>query len=209
MQPSDWQRQESLREAGLVELKERSVEEVRRKQEADARRKRARRIQLDKEDRDALRKLARERNDGTKLELEPTPAGLRVTALDGTPRSAKAAGVKLRKLTQSFHERLRDPRFYGVTHEELERVVVKSKVWMAAELRSEAGAMFSSVRYLKRPGSGPMLNPSSRLVWPHHFYGEDSPPRDPTETERDRRSRFIDEAVGPFLAPCSECEDSD
>jgi len=78
--------------------------------EADARRKRARRIEHEKEDRDALRELASTRNCDT-LPLEATPSSLRETALDGTPRSAKAAGAQLRALTKSFYERLTDPRF--------------------------------------------------------------------------------------------------
>ena len=54
-----------------------------------------------------------------------TPAGLRETAVDGTPRSAKAAGAKLRQLMQ-FYSRLVDPRFYGVAHEELESLDVEA-----------------------------------------------------------------------------------
>ena len=42
-----------------------------------------------------------------------TSGRLRETATDGTPRSAKAAGAKLRELTQSFYSRLQDPHFYG------------------------------------------------------------------------------------------------
>ena len=80
-------------------------EDATRKQ-AEARRKRMRRVVFGNEDRNALRKLARSRDDGTKLELEPTPEGLRETAMDGTPRSAKAAGAKLRKLTNTFYSRL-------------------------------------------------------------------------------------------------------
>jgi hypothetical protein len=97
-------------------------EVARRQKEADARRQRVLRIEERKEDRDALRKLARSRDDGTMLELEPTPEGLRMTATDGTPRSARAAGAKLRDLTQTFYQRLMDPRFYNVSHEQLEEV---------------------------------------------------------------------------------------
>ena len=96
---------------------------------AEARRKRVRRVDIEKEDRDALRELARERDDGWRLELEATPAGLRETAKDGTPRSAKAAGASLRKLTRTFYERLMDPRFYGVTEEDLREVSVKTQMW--------------------------------------------------------------------------------
>ena len=63
------------------------------------------------------------------LPLEATPASLRETAVDGTPRSAKAAGAQLRRLTQSFYERLLDPRFYGFSHEELEQVEVRTFQW--------------------------------------------------------------------------------
>ena len=96
--------------------------------EAEARRKRARRIVQDKEDRDALRELASSRNCDA-LPLEATPACLRNTATDGTPRSAKAAGATLRQLTQSFYERLLDPRFYGVTQQEVEAVQVSTEFW--------------------------------------------------------------------------------
>ena len=96
--------------------------------EAEARRKRVRRIELAKEDRDALRELASSR-DCDALPLEATPAGLRETALDGTPRSAKAAGAQLRVLTQSFLMRLTDPRFYGFEHGELEAVSVPTEIW--------------------------------------------------------------------------------
>ena len=101
-----------------VRRRERSQEDAERaerEKEADARRKRVRHVKFEKEDRDALCKLARSRDDGTRLPLETTPAGLRETAMDGTPRSAKAAGMQLRKLTQTFYEQIMDPRFYGVT----------------------------------------------------------------------------------------------
>ena len=94
MQPSDWQRQETLREAGIHKWQRKSVdpEQARLHKEAEARRKRVRRVNFDKEDRNALRQLAHSLNDGSKLELPPTPAGLREQALDGSPRSAKALG---------------------------------------------------------------------------------------------------------------------
>jgi hypothetical protein len=85
---------------------ERNADEDATRKQAEARRKRMRRVVFDNEDRNALRKLARSCNDGTQLELEPTPEGLRETAKDGTPRSAKAAGAKLRKLTNTFYSRL-------------------------------------------------------------------------------------------------------
>lgn len=99
---------------------------------ADAQRKRVRRIEDGKEDRDALRELSSSRDDGTVLALESTPDGLRETATDGTPRSAKAAGAKLRKLTQSLYERLMDPRFYDVTSEELKAVRARTQFWDAS-----------------------------------------------------------------------------
>jgi hypothetical protein len=99
---------------------------------ADAQRKRVRRIEDGKEDQDALRELSRSRDDGTVLALESTPDGLRETATDGTPRSAKAAAAKLRKLTQSLYERLMDPRFYDVTSEELKAVRVRTEFWDAS-----------------------------------------------------------------------------
>ena len=61
-----------------------------------------------------------------------TPAGLRETAADGTPRSAKAAGAELRQLTQSFYQRLQDPRFYGCEIEDLQKVQVPTEFWVRA-----------------------------------------------------------------------------
>ena len=95
----------------------------------EARRKRVMRIEEGNEDRDAMRELARSHNDGTQLELESTPDGLRETAMDGTPRSAKAAGAELRKLTQSFYQRLMDPRFYALSLADMEAVNVPSDFW--------------------------------------------------------------------------------
>ena len=112
-------------------------EEAQRMKDAEARRKRVRRIEEGKEDRDALRELASSRNDGTMLELEPTPAGLRETATDGTPRSAKAAGAKLRALTQTFYERLLDARVYGVTHNELSALRVETEYWDKSDTRRQ------------------------------------------------------------------------
>jgi hypothetical protein len=126
-------------------------EDAAQKKQADARRKRIRRVQLDHEDRDRLRKLARSR-DEFKLELEPTPEGLRETAKDSTPRSAKAAGLKLRKLTNTFYERLLHPGYGGVTHEELEDVVVKSKAWDMNGI-SIGGSWTTRTRRLQRYGS--------------------------------------------------------
>ena len=83
----------------------------------------------DREDRETPRELARERNDGTLPELPSTPPGLYNTAADGTPRSAKAAGAELRKLTWQLYEPLMDPRLYGVTDDELSTVVVQTKFW--------------------------------------------------------------------------------
>ena len=120
-----------MREAGIHKRQRKRVdsEQARLHKEAEARRKRVRRVNFDKEDRDALRELANSLNDGSKLELPPTPAGLREMALDGTPRSAKAAGLKLRKLTRTFYERLKDTRFYGVTEKQLRHVEVKTKFY--------------------------------------------------------------------------------
>ena len=182
MQPSDWQRLEPsnayrltadrVAAAGLssdlvygdmrvrdqkalskkVLRRELSTEDAQRQREAEARRKRVRRIQLDKEDRDALRELARSRSDGTQLELQPTPAGQRETALDGTPRSAKAAGTKLRKLTSTFYERLADPRFYGVTEEEFIELPVKANIW--EDDLSIGSGWSTQIRHLMRFGGG-------------------------------------------------------
>ena len=143
-----------------VRRRERSMhnpEDAAQKKQADARRKRIRRVQLDHEDRDRLRKLARSRD--SPLELEPTPEGLRETAKDSTPRSAKTAGLKLRKLTNTFYERLLHPGYGGVTHEELEGVVVKSKFWDMNGI-SIGGSWTTKTRRLQRyssrvPGSWP------------------------------------------------------
>ena len=140
-----------------VRRRERShedAERAEREKAAEARRKRVRRINFDKEDRDALRKLARSHDDGTRLPLEGTPNGLRETAMDGSPRSAKEAGRKLRKLTQTFYERLRDPRFYGLTEDELVDVMVKTDTWVTTWSRPEApnGEWSKCWRSLKRYG---------------------------------------------------------
>jgi hypothetical protein len=127
MQQSDWQRYETLGDAGIGRRRGKRVLSALEK-EADARRKRVRRINTDKEDRDALRELARKRSDGTQLELEPTPPGIRQSAIEGSPRSAKAAGAKLRKLTQTFYARLRDSYSYGVTEKQLRHVEVKTTI---------------------------------------------------------------------------------
>ena len=125
MQQSDWRRD---KKAGIAKS---SVRKPKEDKVASARRKRLRRISIEKEDRDALRdvarKVARSREDLP--ELEATPAGLHEAAMDGTPRSARAAGAKLRKLTQSFYERLQDPRFYGVDPDKFFRVEVRCKFW--------------------------------------------------------------------------------
>ena len=97
-------------------------ERAEREKEAEARRKRVRRIEKEKEDRDAMRELARSRCDS--LPLEATPAGLRETAVDGTPRRAKAAGAKLRELTVSFYQKLTSPRLYNMEPVELGSVQV-------------------------------------------------------------------------------------
>ena len=99
-----------------------------REKEAEARRKRVRRIELEKEDRDAMRELALSRCDS--LPLEATPAGLRETAVDGTPRRAKAAGAKLRELTVSFYQKLINPRLYNVEPVELGNVQVPTTCWL-------------------------------------------------------------------------------
>jgi hypothetical protein len=69
-------------------------QQTQRAKAEEARRKRVRRIQEGKEDRDAMRELARSRACDA-LPLEPTPADVRRTALQGTPRSAKEAGAQL------------------------------------------------------------------------------------------------------------------
>lgn len=193
MQPSDWQRLEPsdrrltadrVAAAGIssdlvgssgvcdqkalskkVLRRELSKEDAQRQREADARRKRVRRIQVEKEDRDALRELASSRSDGTQLKLEPTPAGQRETAIDGTPRSAKAAGAKLRMLTRTFYERLADPRFYGVTEEEFRTLPVKAKIWDDDSL--EPGCWATKVRRLMRFGGGIGKNHE-------HYYCDDA-----------------------------------
>jgi hypothetical protein len=123
--------------ATAVRRAERAQEDPERaalEREAEARRKRLRRVEDGKEDRDALRELASSR-DCDALPLAATPAGLRETAMDGTPRSAKAAGAELRKLTQSFYERLLDPRFYGFEPEDLKNVKVTTEYWVCAHCR--------------------------------------------------------------------------
>ena len=53
------------------------------------------------------------------------------TAADCTPRSAKAAGADLRKLTQSFYVRLMT--LYRVSPEELETVEVSAQAYQMSE----------------------------------------------------------------------------
>jgi len=130
-----------------VERRQEDPERAALEREAEARRKRARRVELEKEDRDALRELASTHNAVHEaLPLEATPAGLRETAVDGTPRSAKAAGAQLRALTQSFYQRLTDPRFYGFEHEDLLSVQVRTESWQPRQFWE------SGVRNLKRFG---------------------------------------------------------
>ena len=127
MQPSDWQRHETVVQAGISKQRVRKPKRSASvdAKAAEARRKRVRRIDLGKEDRDALRELARSRGE---LELEPTPAALRDSAMDGTPRSAKAAGAKLRELTQTFKKRLMLEG--GVSPDDLYKVSVRTSWWM-------------------------------------------------------------------------------
>lgn len=128
-----------------AERRQENPERAALEREAEARRKRARRVELEKEDRDALRELASTHELASPLEA--TPAGLRETALDGTPRSAKAAGAQLRALTQSFYQRLTDPGFYGFKHEDLLSVQVRTEFWQPKQEVWESG-----VRNLKRLG---------------------------------------------------------
>lgn len=127
------------------------AEQAQENKRAEARRKRVRRIEEGKEDRDALRELASSRACDA-LPLEATPAGVRETAVDGTPRSAKAAGAELRKLTQSFYERLLDPRFYNIAHEELQAVRVRAKMYSHAVPLAQNWGWQDGVRSLKRYG---------------------------------------------------------
>ena len=77
---------------------------------------------------------------------------MRETAVDGTPRSAKAAGAELRKLKQSFHERLQDPRFYDVAPEELEAVRVRVQVCAAG---GRAGHMHTGATIVWESATSP------------------------------------------------------
>ena len=128
-----------------------NVEQAQSMRAAEAQRKRVRRIEEGKEDRDALRELASSRD--CDFPLEATPAGLRETAVDGTPRSAKAAGAQVRKLTQTFYDRLLDPRFYGVAHEELKSVHVRTEFWDRSVPYDQHWE--NGVRPLKRYGGKP------------------------------------------------------
>jgi hypothetical protein len=127
----DWRDSALCQAVRRAELAAADAEQTQARQAAEARRKRVRRIEEGKEDRDALREFARSRDDGTCLELEATPAGVRETAADGTPRSAKAAGADLLKLTQSFYARLMT--LYRVSPEELETVEVRAQTYQLSE----------------------------------------------------------------------------
>ena len=96
-------------------------EAAERAKAAESRRKRVRRVEEGKEDRDALRELARCRDYDALL--QPTPDGLRETAIDGTPRRAKQAAEQLRDITGSFYSRL---GFIGCTVDVLKEVPVKT-----------------------------------------------------------------------------------
>jgi len=138
-----------------AERRQENPERAALEREVEARRKRARRVELEKEDRDALRELACTHNAlHEALPLEATPAGLRETAVDGTPRSAKAAGAQLRTLTQSFYERLTDPQFYGFEHEDLLSVRVRTEFWQ----RGREQSWEPRARTLKRFGGKACVN---------------------------------------------------
>ena len=115
--------------AKAVRRAERAQEDLERallKREAEARRKRVRRIEEGKEDREGMRELARSCDAAP---LEATPDGLRETATDGTPRSAKAASERLRQLTRSFYERLLDRQQFDISHEEMQALSVPCTFW--------------------------------------------------------------------------------
>ena len=101
-QQSDWRHHETLCEAGLAKRRVRKPKEGK---VAGAQRKRLRRISLEREDRDALREVARNmaRSRGDLPELEATPAGLHEAAMEGTPRSARAAGAKVPTVVPRYH----------------------------------------------------------------------------------------------------------
>ena len=101
-QQSDWRHHETLCEAGLAK---RRVRKPKEDKVAGARRKRLRRISLEREDREALREVARNmaRSRGDLPELQATPAGLHEAAMEGTPRSARAAGAKVPTVVPRYH----------------------------------------------------------------------------------------------------------
>jgi hypothetical protein len=74
--------------------------------EHDSRRKRNRRIDVDSDDREALRTFASTHIPGSVLPA--TPEGLRERACYGSPTTAKEAGVDLRDLLQSIEEQVND-----------------------------------------------------------------------------------------------------
>jgi hypothetical protein len=192
----NWELRRALsRQVRRRERSMRNPDDAAQKKQAEARRKRIRRVELDHEDRDRLRKLARSR-DEFKLELEPTPEGLRETAKDSTPRSAKAAGLKLRKLTNTFYERLLHPGYGGVTHEELEDVVVKSKAWDMPALRANGvveGSWITRTRRLQRCGGS--LHQISGSDPAHHAYPCGFAVECDSSDECDPRGRRLDSEV--------------
>jgi hypothetical protein len=72
--------------------------------EHDSRRKRNKRIDVDSDDREALRTFASTHIPG--CVLPATPDGLRERACCGSPTTAKEAGVDLRDLLQSIDEQV-------------------------------------------------------------------------------------------------------
>ena len=99
--------------------------------------------------------------------------------MDGTPRSAKAAGKELRKLTDTFYERLKDPRFYGVTDEELGDRVVKTKFWDQDISTGSSGLWQYGTRPLMRYGGRIGTSKSHRYYVPSDWSDGDAIQRIP------------------------------
>ena len=121
-------------------------EAAERAKAAESRRKRVRRVEEGKEDRDALRELARCRDYDALL--GPTPNGLRETAMDGTPRRAKQSSEQLRGLTTSFYARL---SAIGCTVDVLKEVAVKTTYWEPKGLRGWTRGTRPLKRYKGQP----------------------------------------------------------
>ena len=99
------------------------------------------------------------------------------------PLSCRGAGAKLRKLTQSFYERLQDPRFYGVDPDKLFRVKVKCKFWHITDVADGLFRWETGIRHLIRHGHGHGRNGGGDGIYGADSDGNCNVPLDGCESE--------------------------